>query len=108
MTYVYETIMGGNELVVEYVFSSVSNDIKVVEMSANGEYHRLNWMSKENQLNLLNDLERDYLDNHSTMSHPDFDDAMNGTGPFGGLSPEEMDVTLDEVLNVSPTLAKLL
>ena len=80
MTLVFkkETSMG--ELVVEYVISSVTKGVKVVEMTLNGEFHRLNWMSKEGQASLMEDLERDYLDNHSVMAHPDFDAAMNGLG----------------------------
>ena len=80
MTYVYETKMGGKHLVVEYCFSSVSDSIKVVDMTADGKFHRLNWMSKEGQASLMEDLERDYLDNHSIYNHPDFDAAMNGLG----------------------------
>ena len=45
MTYVYETTIGGRVINVEYVFSSVSNSIKVVDMTADGEFHRMNWMS---------------------------------------------------------------
>jgi len=96
MTYTYDfyfgkkyssTFIEKDKLVVQYVLSSVSNDIKIVEMTRIGEnewgevgenFHRFNWMSKEGQANLMNDLERDYLDNHSVMNHPDFDAAMNG------------------------------
>ena len=96
MTHIFEKQLGkfdsssnfeGNKLIVEYVLSSVSNSIKIVEMTRIGEnewgevgenFHRFNWMSKEGQANLMNDLERDYLDNHSVMNHPDFDAAMNG------------------------------
>ena len=96
MTHIFEKQLGkldsssnfeGNKLIVEYVLSSVSNSIKIVEMTRIGEnewgevgenFHRFNWMSKEGQANLMNDLERDYLDNHSIMNHPEFDAAMNG------------------------------
>jgi len=96
MTHIFEKQLGkfdsssnfeGNKLIVEYVLSSVSNSIKIVEMTRIGEnewgevgenFHRFNWMSKEGQADLMNDLERDYLDNHSTMNHPEFDAAMNG------------------------------
>ena len=46
MTLVFkkETSMG--ELVVEYVISSVTKGVKVVEMTLNGDYHRYNWMGK--------------------------------------------------------------
>ena len=42
---------------VEYVLSSITNQIKVVDMWVDGKYHRLNWMSKEGQANLLDELE---------------------------------------------------
>ena len=98
MTYTFEKTFGkfdsstnfeGNKLIVEYCFSSVSDGIKIVEMWRVGEdefgevgthFHRFNWMSKEGQASLMEDLERDYLDNHSVMNHPDFDAAMNGLG----------------------------
>lgn len=103
MTYVFEKTFGkydsstnfeGNKLRVEYTLSSVSNEIKVVEMWRLGEdefgdvdwhFHRLNWMSKEGQANLMDELERDYMDNHSTMAHPDFVEAASGDlmGPDG-------------------------
>ena len=46
---------------VEYVLSSITNQIKVVDMWVDGKYHRLNWMSKEGQANLIDELEKDYL-----------------------------------------------
>jgi len=62
MTLVFskETSMG--ELVVEYVISSVSKGVKIVEMTLNGEYHRFNWMGKQGQLELMDDLENHYRD----------------------------------------------
>ena len=80
MTYVYETKMGGKHLVVEYCFSSVSDSIKIVDMTADGKFHRFNWMNEVGQKKLMDNLEKDYLDNHSIFNHPDFDAAMNGLG----------------------------
>ena len=80
MTYVYEKQLGkydsstnfyGDKLIVEYVFTSVDNCIKVVEMTRVGEnefgevvnnFHRMNWMSKEGQASLMEELERDMTD----------------------------------------------
>ena len=62
MTYVYETQMGGKNLVIEYVHSSVTDSIKVVEMTADGKFHRLNWMSDYGRQNLLSQLEDDLTD----------------------------------------------
>ena len=78
MTYVFETTIAGKAVVVEYVLSSVTDLIKVVDMTVDGKFHRLNWMSKDGQASLMEDLERDYLDNHSIYNHPEFDAAMNG------------------------------
>ena len=78
MTYVFETTIADKAVVVEYVLSSVTNLIKVVDMTVDGKFHRMNWMSKEGQANLMDELERDYMDNHSVMNHPDFVEAFNG------------------------------
>ena len=51
--------MGGKHLVVEYCFSSVSDSIKVVDMTADGKFHRLNWMSPEGNKALMTRLEAD-------------------------------------------------
>ena len=65
MTYIFETKISGKDVVVEYTLSSVTHLLKVVDMTVDGKYHRLNWMSKEGQSNLMDMIERDYLDNHS-------------------------------------------
>ena len=61
----------GDTLIVEYVMSSVSNELKIVEMTRVGldefghegnNFHRFNWMSKQGQLELMDDLERDFMD----------------------------------------------
>ena len=75
MTYVYtkRTYNGGVTDVptivkVEYVLSSLTKLIKVVDMWVDGKFHRLNWMSKDGQANLMDELERDYLNNYSAVS----------------------------------------
>ena len=67
MTYVYETKISGKDVVVEYVQSSVTYLLKVVDMTVDGKYHRLNWMSKEGKANLIDELEKDYLLNNSVI-----------------------------------------
>ena len=52
---------------VEYVLSSLTNLIKVVDMWVDGKFHRLNWMSKEGQADLMDELEKDYLLNYSVI-----------------------------------------
>ena len=73
MTYVYtkRTYNGGVTDVptivkVEYVLSSLTKLIKVVDMWVDGKFHRLNWMSKEGQADLMDELEKDYLLNYSS------------------------------------------
>ena len=51
MTYMYETIIGTKKLVVEYCYSSLHNKIKVVEMTADGKFHRFNWMNEVGRKN---------------------------------------------------------
>jgi hypothetical protein len=65
MTFIYTKKNNGNELKVEYVLSSESNEIKVVQSSFNGEYHNVSWMTDETRVELMDELERDYLDRSS-------------------------------------------
>ena len=65
MTFIYTKKNNGNELKVEYVLSSESNEIKVVQSSFNNEYHNVSWMTDEHRLNLMDELERDYLNKTS-------------------------------------------
>ena len=66
MTFIYKKKLNeNNELKVEYALSSESNKIKVVQSSFNGEYHNVSWMANEHRLNLMDELERDYLDRSS-------------------------------------------
>mgnify|MGYP001410199158 CR=1 FL=1 len=65
MTFIFKKKNNGNELKVEYVLSSESNEIKVVMSSFNGEYHNVSWMAREHRLNLMDELERDYLNRSS-------------------------------------------
>ena len=67
MTYTYEkTISENDKLVVEYVLSSVSNEIKVVEMQrvTDGavKEHQLTWMSYEGRDSLFMELDEDMTD----------------------------------------------
>ena len=60
MTYIYETVMGTQKLVVEYCYSSLHNKIKVVEMTADGKFHRINWMSENGRNHLMSQLMKHY------------------------------------------------
>ena len=59
MTYIHEYKVQGDTVKVEYCFSAVSDEIKVVDMWVNGKYHRVNWMSHEGRDKLMNRLEDD-------------------------------------------------
>ena len=52
---------------VEYVLSSINNEIKVVDMWVNGKFHRVNWMSHEGRDKLMARLEDDYYYNNSVI-----------------------------------------
>ena len=60
MTYMYETVIGTKKLVVEYCYSSLHNKIKVVEMTADGKFHRVNWMSENGRNSLMSQLMKHY------------------------------------------------
>ena len=106
MTYTYDfyfgktdssTFMEKDKLVVEYVLSSVSNDIKIVEMVRHGEdafgnfgeqRHDIAWFSEEGRDRLFMELDEDMTDRTCktgefdmdtyTMENADFNNAING------------------------------
>jgi len=106
MTYTYDfyfgktdssTLMESDKLVVEYVLSSVSNDIKIVEMVRHGEdafgvvgeqTHSIAWFSEEGRERLFMELEEDMTDRACKTGefdmdtyceeNPDFNNAING------------------------------
>ena len=62
MTYVFEKEINLiHHVKVEYVISSITNEIKVVDMWYDGEPTKLSYMLDERRLELMDDLERDYL-----------------------------------------------
>ena len=62
MTYVHEYVVGNDNVKVEYCFSSVADEIKVVDMWVNDKFHRVNWMSHEGRDKLMARLEADMED----------------------------------------------
>ena len=62
MTYVYEYVVGNDNVKVEYCHSSITDSIKVVDMWVNGKFHRTNWMSPEGNKMLMPRLEKDMED----------------------------------------------
>ena len=59
MTYVHEYEVQNDTVKVEYCFSAVSDEIKVVDMWVNGKFHRTTWMSPEGNKSLMTRLEDD-------------------------------------------------
>ena len=70
MTYVYEYVVGNDNVKVEYVHSSITDAIKVVDMWVNGKFHRTNWMSHEGRDKLMARLEDDFT-NRVCGTHDD-------------------------------------
>ena len=70
MTYVYKKEMKLATLEVEYVMSSVTNLITIVNMWYAGKPSKESYMSNESRMELMDELERDYLDkeNETTLS----------------------------------------
>jgi len=77
MSYIYKTIMGGKNLVVEYCYSSLDNCIKVVEMSVDGKFHRVNWMSNDGRNTLMAELMSDYDETMLAQQDPDYDSEID-------------------------------
>ena len=77
MTYIYETVMGTKKLVVEYCYSSLHNKIKVVEMTADGKFHRVNWMSENGRNSLMSQLMKHYDGIMLGQQDPDYDSEID-------------------------------
>ena len=60
MTYVFEKEMTLAPLKVEYVVSSINNEIKIVDMWYAGNTTKLSYMSEERQVALLEELQNHY------------------------------------------------
>ena len=86
MTYVYEYVVGNDNVKVEYCFSSVSDSIKVVEMWVNGKFHRTTWMSPNGNKMLMDRLEKDMTD------------RMCGTGEYSTELDLDRDVPMMEAV----------
>ena len=63
MTFVLKTkSSSGSDMVIEYIMSSVTNELKVVDMTVDGKYHRTSWKSPEGVSWLMELLMDDYSD----------------------------------------------
>ena len=61
-TYVFEKDTTNGMMVVEYVMSSVTNTLKVVDMTIDGKFHRTSYMSPEGVSWLMDLLNKDYAE----------------------------------------------
>ena len=66
MTFVFEKDTSNGMMVVEYIMSSVTNALKVVDMTINGKHHQINWMSHEGRDWLMELLNKDYSERSLT------------------------------------------
>ena len=63
MTFVLETkSSSGSDMVIEYTMSSVTDTLKVIDMTVDGKYHRTSWMSPEGVSWLMGLLNKDYAE----------------------------------------------
>ena len=60
MSYLYKTMWSGSEIIAEYCYSSLHNKIKVVELTVDGKFHRMNWMGPNGRDKLMGELMSDY------------------------------------------------
>ena len=91
MTYIHEYKVKADTVKVEYCFSAVSDEIKVVDMWVNGKYHRTTWMSHEGRDKLMARLEDDFT---SRVCGTHDDDSM--IEPFMKTLMEETGMKLDD------------
>ena len=103
MTYLYGYKILDDTIRVEYVFSSVSDEIKVIDMWVDDKPHSVNWMGPEARAKLMARLDKD-LENRlcGTYDHsidvidPDESD-IPGPDPetYGYNDPVSTDLDLD-------------
>ena len=85
MTYLFEYTILDDNIKVEYTFSSVSDEIKVIDMWVDDKPHDVNWMSPEGRAKLMARLENDFtnrmcgtLDDVTVGTEIDLDRDMPG------------------------------
>ena len=77
MTYIYKTVWSGSEIVAEYCYSSLHNKIKVVELTVDGKFHRMNWMGPNGSDKLMGELMSDYDKIMLGQQDPDYDSEID-------------------------------
>ena len=73
MSFVYDwKVKNGDDVKVEYCWSSIDNCVKVVEMRVNGKFHRDPWMSQKGRDELCDAyLKKLIVGENSNLSHKD-------------------------------------
>ena len=62
-SFVYDwKVKNGDDVKVEYCWSSIDNCVKIVQMRVNGKFHRETWMSQKGRDELHQLLTDDYMD----------------------------------------------
>ena len=77
MTYIYKTVWSGSEIIAEYCYSSLHNKIKVVELTVDGKFHRMNWMGPNGRDKLMGELMSDYDKIMLGQQDSDYDSEMD-------------------------------
>ena len=77
MTYIYKTVWSGSEIVAEYCYSSLHNKIKVVELTVDGKFYRMNWMGPNGRDKLMGELMSDYDKIMLGQQDSDYDSEMD-------------------------------
>ncbi len=93
MTYLYEYTILDDNIKVEYVFSTVADGIKVIDMWVDDKPHSVNWMGPEARAKLMTRLEDDFTnricgtnDDESCVSEQD--EFFEG-GDYNGIQLSE-------------------
>ena len=77
MTYIYKTVWSGSEIVAEYCYSSLHNKIKVVELTVDGKFHRMNWMGPNGRDKLMGELMSEYDKNMLGQQDTDYNSEID-------------------------------
>ena len=77
MTYIYKTVWSGSEIVAEYCYSSLHNKIKVVELTVDGKFHRMNWMGPNGRDKFMGELMSDYDKIMFAQQDTDYDSEID-------------------------------
>ena len=89
MTYLFEYTILDDNIKVEYTFSTVADEIKVVDMWVDDKPHSINWMGPEARAKLMTRLENDFTNRMcGTNDDESYMDNLLTTG-FGEVSEQD-------------------